>query len=168
MPDASRSGVGWRYGSVPDNAWPTAKQRAVASSEGAIVRVMALTALSVLLATMGLAACSPGSRKHGAAEVAGRFVAAISAHDGAKACQLLTEQARDSVTGATDANCAAAVLNVDEQGDAVRKVEVWGDAAQVHVGSDVVFLLHMRAGWRVSAAGCTAQPSGPYKCDVDG
>lgn len=121
-----------------------------------------------MLCAAALSACTPSARQDSASSVAVRFAADISGRDGDKACALLTEQARESVTGATNATCAGAVLNVKERGTNVGKVEVWGDSAQVRVGSDVVFLLHLRNGWRVSAAGCTPQSSAPYKCDVDG
>lgn len=122
----------------------------------------------LVLAALGLVACGTPARESGAAAVAGRFVAAVSGHDGAKACGLLTEQARESVSGATDVACADAVLNVHEPGTTVGKVEVWGDAAHVHIGADVIFLVHLHKGWFVSAAGCAPRPSAPYKCDVDG
>jgi hypothetical protein len=122
----------------------------------------------LLLAAIVVAGCGTSAGKHDAGDVAARFVAAVSARDGATACGLLTEQARESVSGATDASCAEAVLNIDEHGGPMRKVEVWGDAAQVRIGTDVVFLVHLRTGWRVSAAGCKPQPGAPYKCEVDG
>jgi hypothetical protein len=121
-----------------------------------------------LLLGMGLAGCSTRAREHDAGEVAARFVGAVTARDGAVACALLTERARESVSGATDTTCADAVLNVEEDGSAVRRVEVWGDAAQVRVGIDVIFLQRLHTGWSVSAAGCQPRPSAPYKCDVDG
>jgi hypothetical protein len=137
---------------------------------GRVTRVhrKALVVSAWLLLGMGLAGCSTRAREHDASEVAARFVAAVSARDGAAACALLTERARESVSGATDATCADAVLNVEEDGSAVRRVEVWGDAAQVRVGTDVIFLQRLRAGWFVSAAGCEPRPSAPYNCDVDG
>jgi hypothetical protein len=45
---------------------------------------------------------------------------------------------------------------------------VWGDAAQVHIGGDVLFLRLTSGRWKVSGAGCTAQPEGPYDCQVGG
>ena len=133
------------------------------------MRVTPLCASLVLLvATLGLTACGTRAREYGAAAVAERFVAVVSGHDGATACGLLTQQARESVSGATDVTCADAVLNVHEQGSTVGKVEVWGDAAQVRIGVDVIFLVHLHTGWFVSAAGCAPRPSAPYQCDVDG
>jgi hypothetical protein len=57
-------------------------------------------------------------------------------------------------------------VSVDEKGTSVSSVQVWGDAAQVHVGQDVVFLRRVSGRWLVSAAGCVRQPAGPYDCDV--
>ena len=131
------------------------------------LRAVIIVVAGVVAAT-SLVACSTSARRDGAVDVARDFVAAVSAHDGDGACSLLTSDARESVTGATNASCADAVVNVEERGATVGKVEVWGDSAQVHIGSDVVFLLRERAGWLVSAAGCTPQPDAPYKCDVDG
>jgi hypothetical protein len=131
------------------------------------VRVAA-TPILLLLAALGLSACSPTSREDGAARVASRFVADVGRHDGAAACRLLTESAREAVSGATDATCPKAVVNVAEHGTVVRRVQVWGDSAQVRIGTDVVFLVHLRAGWRVAAAGCKPQPRAPYQCDLDG
>ena len=122
----------------------------------------------LLVATLGLTACGTRARENGAAAVAERFVAAVSGRDGATACGLLTQQARESVSGATDVTCADGVLNGHEQGSTVGQVEVWGDAAEVRIGADVIFLLHLDSGWFVSAAGCTPRPSAPYQCDVDG
>ena len=47
-------------------------------------------------------------------------------------------------------------------------IQVWGDAAQVRIGADVIFLRRQQAGWQVRAAGCTPQPGTAYDCDVDG
>ena len=133
------------------------------------MRLMTLgLSVGLMVAAIVVAGCSTSAGKHDAADVAARFVAAVSAGDGAVACGLLTEQARESVSGATDASCAEAVLNVDEHGGPVHRVAVWGDAGQVRIGTDVVFLVHLRTGWRVSAAGCQPQPRAPYKCEVDG
>jgi hypothetical protein len=73
-----------------------------------------------------------------------------------------------SVSGATNASCASAVTGVKEQDGDVHGVQVWGDAAQVRIGGDVVFLRLVDGHWRVSAAGCTPQASGPYDCKVGG
>ena len=87
---------------------------------------------------------------------------------GVTACSLLTDKARASVTGTTDVTCADAILNIDETDTEVSSTQVWGDAAQVKIGTDVIFLRLQRAGWRVRAAGCETQADGVYDCDVEG
>jgi hypothetical protein len=115
------------------------------------------------LVTTGCAS-SPDRRPVSAAAV--DFVSAVADGNGAAACRVLTSDAQQSVSGATDVPCSKAVVSVDEKGTSVSSVQGWGDAAQVHVGQDVVFLRRVSGRWLVSAAGCVRQPAGPYDCDV--
>lgn len=115
-----------------------------------------------------LAGCTPSGSRDAAADVAAQFVDAITRHDGGQACGLLTANARSSASGATDTPCAQAVLNVKENGIDIHAVQIWGDRAQVKVGTDVLFLAHFDTGWRVNDAGCKPQPRAAYACDVDG
>jgi hypothetical protein len=117
---------------------------------------------------VGLVGCTAGPDRSAVSSAAVRFVRAVEGHDGASACGLLTPAARSSVSGATNAPCTKAILSIDEKGTSVAATQVWGDAAQVHVAGDVVFLRRVTGGWHVSAAGCTRRPSGPYDCDVSG
>jgi hypothetical protein len=125
-------------------------------------------ALAVIVLTAGLAGCTGGTQRSEAQRVAVDFVTAIEDRNGADACALLTSDAEQSVSGATDVACATAVLNIDERGAEVRHIQVWGDAAQVKLGSDTVFLQELPDGWQVRAAGCRSQPGAAYDCDVEG
>jgi hypothetical protein len=127
-----------------------------------------VAALCVLTSSTTVTACSAGPQRVGVSSAAVSFVSALERKDGAAACRLLTSDAQQSVAGATNIACPNAILSVDEQGTMVRSVQVWGDAAQVRVGSDVLFLRRLSAGWRISAAGCKTQPKGPYQCEVTG
>ena len=49
----------------------------------------------------------------------------------------------------------------------VRRVEVYGKDAIVHLDGDTVFLARFDEGWRVTAAGCTAGGD-RYDCAVKG
>jgi hypothetical protein len=124
--------------------------------------------LLIVMTGVALAACSNTPHRNVVSGAAVAFVADLERGDGAAACAMLTSDARTAVSGATDASCAKAITSVKEQGRTVSAVQVWGDAAQVKVGGDVVFLRRMSAGWQVSAAGCQSQPSGPYECKVGG
>lgn len=125
-------------------------------------------ALAGIVVAGGLAGCAGSPQRADVQRVAVDFVTAIEHRDGADACALLTSEARSSVSGATDVACETAVLNLDESGAGVRHVQVWGDAAQVKVGSDTVFLQDLPRGWQVRAAGCRFQPGAAYTCDVKG
>jgi hypothetical protein len=127
--------------------------------------------LCPLLAVAGavsVGGCSATPHGDSVRNAARSFVQKLDAGDGAGACDLLTRDARSSASGATDASCDQAVTGVKEQGGDITSVQVWGDAAEVRIGGDVLFLRLVSGGWRVSAAGCTPQPKGPYDCKLGG
>ena len=125
-------------------------------------------ALAVIVVTGGLAGCTASTQRSEVERVAVGFVTAIEAGNGADACELLTARAEESVSGVTDMACATAVLAVEENGSEVHEVQIWGDAAQVKLGSDTVFLRELSDGWQIRAAGCHSQPGAVYDCDVEG
>jgi len=124
--------------------------------------------LAVLATAAAVAGCTGSNQRPQVRDVAVEFVVAVQDRHGQDACSLLTDEAAESVSGATDVPCEQAVLNVDEDGTAVHSVQVWGDAAQVKLGSDTVFLRWLPGGWQVRAAGCQSQPGAAYRCDVAG
>ncbi|MDU0287776.1 hypothetical protein [Saccharothrix longispora] len=91
-------------------------------------------------------------------QAAGDFAAAVAAGESARACDMLTEEARE------DADCAA----LEVAGGEVEQVEVWGDAARVRLGDDVLFLRELAVGWRISGAGCEPRGDRPHRCEVGG
>lgn len=115
-----------------------------------------------------LAGCASDTERQQVQAAAVEFVTAVEGSDGPGACALLTTDAAESVSGATDTPCAAAVLNVDEHGSQVHHVQVWGDSAQVKLGTDTLFLRRLQNGWQVRAAGCQSRPGAAYRCDVEG
>ena len=115
-----------------------------------------------------LTGCSATPHRDAVTAAARSFVEKLAAGDGAGACDMLTDDARSSASGATDASCSDAVTGIKEQGSDVTGIQVWGDTAQVRIAGDVVFLRLMSGRWRISAAGCTPKPPGPYDCKVGG
>lgn len=123
--------------------------------------------LVALVATVGagLTACTPVGQ--GAAQqVAQEFQAAIGDGDTTTACGLLSDETRSSLEGATTRSCAEALAALRLPAGPVRSVQVWGRDAQVVLDPGVLFLAQFRAGWRVTAAGCTPRPDQPYDCPV--
>ena len=123
-------------------------------------------AVAVTVLAVGTACSSPDRSTVSSTAVS--FVTSVEQGDGQAACKMLTQDARSSVAGATDVPCAKAVTMIDESGRSVHGVQVWGDAAQVRVGADVVFLRRGDGRWKISAAGCKPQAQGPYDCKVGG
>jgi hypothetical protein len=119
-------------------------------------------------AAVALAGCS--STPHGDAvrQAARTFVADLAHGNGAAACRMLTDSARSSASGATSASCSEAVTGVKDTNTRITGVQVWGDAAQVHIGRDVLFLRMVSGRWQVNAAGCTPQGDRPYDCKIGG
>ncbi|MEU4449609.1 hypothetical protein AB0K14_36650 [Actinosynnema sp. NPDC050801] len=121
-----------------------------------MIRFRWLTA-AVLPAVLALGGCGSGSGDL-VTRTAEEFTAAVGSGAGDRACELLTERARE------DVECSS----LDLPGGSVESVEVWGDAAQVRTSEDVLFLRELSSGWRVAAAGCTARGDRPYACEVGG
>lgn len=112
---------------------------------------------SLLIATLLVGGCGSGTEDL-VRRAAQDFSSAVADGDGARACGLLTEQAREN------ADCAA----LEVPGGPVEQVEVWGDAARVRTAGDVLFLRELAVGWRVSGAGCEPRGDRPHECEVGG
>jgi hypothetical protein len=119
----------------------------------------------VLSAGMLLTGCAhPGGSGVRAATTA--FFAAVSADDGDAACADLAPQAAEAL-GSADSTCAEEIVKLDLKGGSYVSSQVWGDRAEVKMSQDTVFLARFPGGWKVTGAGCEAQPQGPYDCDVE-
>ena len=125
-------------------------------------------ALAVLALTGALAGCVSSTERSEVQSVAAEFVTAVEDRNGEQACALLTSEAEKSASGATDVPCATAVLTLEENGSQLHGTQIWGDATQVKLGSDTVFLRRLPAGWQVQAAGCQSQPGAAYDCEIQG
>ncbi|HEX8081732.1 MAG TPA: hypothetical protein VF557_16090 [Jatrophihabitans sp.] len=124
--------------------------------------------LALLALAGAMAGCVSSTERSEVQSVAAEFVTAVQDRNGSAACALLTSEAEESASGATDVPCTTAVLNIEESGNQVHGTQIWGDAAQVKLGSDTVFLRRMPAGWQVQAAGCQSRPGAAYDCEIQG
>jgi hypothetical protein len=123
--------------------------------------------LAVALALGCAAGCSPAGEA-GARQAAEQFQAAVRSRDSAAACRLLSDEARGSLESASTRPCPEALAALRLPAGAVGSDQLWGRNAQVVLDSGVLFLASFRAGWRVTAAGCTSRPDQPYDCQVEG
>ncbi|MEV5891950.1 hypothetical protein [Nonomuraea fuscirosea] len=123
--------------------------------------VLALVLVPVSAAT----GCAVDTRSP--ARAAERFHAAISAHQEAAACGMLTRQTAEKLPDRGQ-TCADALKELGlGPGGGVTSVSVWGDEAQVRLRGDTLFLRHFSDGWRISAAGCSPVRDLPYECEVE-
>ena len=129
-------------------------------------RLRLVAPIACALALLAASGCQGSGNPEAVSSAARSFVSALEHGDGAAACRLLTADAEKSVSGATDQSCRSAITSITIHGSAVREVQVWSDAAQVHIGDGVLFLRHVDGSWQVSAAGCQAAAQGRYDCAV--
>ncbi|MEU8102981.1 hypothetical protein AB0C18_04560 [Nonomuraea muscovyensis] len=102
------------------------------------------------------------------ARTAERFHEAVAERRDDTACALLSPRAAEKLPDPGQ-TCAEALRALElEAGGPITSVQVWGDAAQVRMAGDTVFLHRFSDGWRVKAAGCEPQGDLPYDCEVEG
>ena len=112
------------------------------------------------------AACGAGDGDP-AAEAAARFLGAVERGDDGQACAELAPAAVASLTG-DGTGCATAIADLGlPSAGAVRETSVWSDRAQVRTDDDVLFLVELPDGWRVTAAGCVPRPDETYECQLE-
>jgi hypothetical protein len=101
--------------------------------------------------------------------VAQRFYDAYSAKHGGTACSQLAPETRSELEQSSGKPCEEAVTEEDVPtvSDLV-DVRVYGTQAEVKWNGDTTFLAQFPGGWKVIAAACTPQPSGPYDCTISG
>jgi hypothetical protein len=122
----------------------------------------------VVAVALGCAAgCTPAGEP-AARRTAEQFQAAVRTKDAGAACRLLSDEARSSLESASTRPCPEALAALQLPAGRVGGDQVWGRNAQIVLDSGVLFLADFRAGWRVTAAGCTPRPDQPYDCQAEG
>ena len=113
-----------------------------------------------------------GSDDPDAGRTVSDFATALEEGDGARACLLFTEAARDEVEQARRKSCEQGVMELRRfiaplgRPAVVNRAE---NSALVHMsGGGAYFLDRTPAGWRLSAAGCERKVGLPYDCEVEG
>jgi len=125
-----------------------------------------IAALAVL--ALALTGCGTDSSERDARGSVERFFAAFEQHDGAAACDELSQETVSEVEQSEKKPCARAILSEDVSPAPVTGVEVYMQSAQAKLrGGETVFLEQTPQGWKVSAAGCKPQPGKPYQCELE-
>ena len=126
-------------------------------------RIASLVGMGVLLLNLvALSGCASAEAPQ-ATQVAMAFAAAVGSGDVARACGMLSDQARTAAQP-----CERALKELTLPQGPVDSVQTWGDNAQVRMGASVMFLSNFAAGWRVTAAGCRPVGDHRYQCAIEG
>jgi len=93
----------------------------------------------------------------------------MASGDGADACALLNDAARESVMEQTGASCADGIQDLDlDLGGEVTSSQIYSRAAFVEVGDSALFLTVGPHDWVIRAAGCVPNGDRPFDCVIDG
>jgi uncharacterized protein YceK len=125
-------------------------------------------AVAASLSVLAMAGCSSvGDREDAASAAAVRLLTAVDQRDGAQACAALAPDTASELQESAGKPCQQAILDEDlPKPGAVTGIAVYGQWAQVRLAGDTLFLAVFPGGWRVVAAGCTAQGDQPYDCTL--
>ncbi len=127
-----------------------------------------LVAAAVALIVLSGCSSAPG-HDAAAGDVAARFSEALSTGDMDAACRLLAAGTLTTLKDDHGQPCSEALLTLElPSGGTVSETKAYARAAESTLTSDVVFLTLESNGWKVTAAGCTARPGMPYRCELEG
>lgn len=125
--------------------------------------------LSGLVVSLLTGCGAPAVRVDGARDTVRVFEGALAARDYSAACDVLAPETRAQLQQDEEQACAQALASQElPVSAAVGTPEVYGRQALVRTGGETLFLSQFRSGWRVVAAGCSAQAGKPYECRVKG
>jgi hypothetical protein len=123
----------------------------------------------LLLCAAVLSGCGRADDDRAVAAVTTRFLEAVRADDGARACAQLSAPAAEALKDEQEASCAESVLKLDVEPSAVRHSDVFGVGAKVDLADGRSAFLELTSqGWRLSAVGCDpGAGEEPYTCELD-
>jgi hypothetical protein len=154
----------------PDRVGRPAALSRIPAGERKRPGVMRRTGLLLLCAVAALlAGCGRADDDRAVAAVTARFLQAVGAHDGTRACAYLSGGTREALEHDEGKRCAEAVVELDVDPSPVRRMQVFGVGAKVDLADgDSAFLELTPRGWRLSAAGCEPGAGDePYTCEVE-
>nr|WP_296067941.1 hypothetical protein [uncultured Actinoplanes sp.] len=129
--------------------------------------ISTVVASAMLLTVAGCGSVS--DRESAASAAVMRLLTAVHDENGDAACAVLAPDTVAEVEQSARQQCSQAILDTDlPQPGVISATAVYGQWAQVRTSTDTVFLAVFPGGWRVVAAGCSAQGDRPYDCVVQG
>ncbi|MGW0122389.1 hypothetical protein [Streptomyces sp. NPDC003327] len=128
-------------------------------------------AAGMLLAAALLCGCGASAAREDGASGAGlRFTEAVAAGDFRAGCALLAPETREQVEEDAKGPCGPALQELDlPPAGGARGIDVYGRQALLRTEGDTLFLSQFADGWKVTAAGCSAQGEDePFQCALKG
>jgi hypothetical protein len=140
--------------------------------EHRVVPRMRLLAGGIVLVCLLSAGCGRSDDRADVRSVTERFFAAVEAGDGEAACLELDADTRSQLESQEERDCREAVTELQLDGGAPTRVEVYVTNAKVDLaGGQSAFLGRTDDGWRLSAIGCEPQADKPadrpFDCEVE-
>lgn len=128
--------------------------------------------LAAVVAGLLSAGCGTSGDRDSARGVAERFYAAVARDRGEEACAQLSAAAVKQLEGQSGQACDRVVTRLELPGRVVVGAEVFVTNAKVDLdGGESAYLNRERAGWRLTAVGCTADDGDPkdtpMTCEVE-
>ena len=130
------------------------------------MRLPALVCIAILAAL--LSGCGTDSSAGDARQAVRDFYAALERHDGAAACNRLSEGARSSLETSEKKPCEQAVLVLGLKPSRIVAVRVFVTSAEAELSEgESTFLDQTPQGWKISALACSPQHEQPYECELE-
>jgi hypothetical protein len=124
-----------------------------------------LIALAAIAALVGCGTADDADRSRAVVE---RFYDAIRHGDGSAACAQLSAPLVQALESSSGRPCAGAVRELDYEGGAIERTQVFLASARVDLrGGEAAFLDREPGGWRISAVACKAEEGPPNEHPMD-
>jgi hypothetical protein len=136
------------------------------------VREIGSRGVVIVALVLAISGCGRSGDRESVQVVADRFFAAFQSGDGEQACAQLSPETRSTLESQEQSECRDSVTELDLQGGAVVRVDVFVTNAVVELSSgESAFLDDGDTGWRLSAVGCSAEASAPadrpHDCELE-
>lgn len=135
------------------------------------MRSAARLVLLLLALAPVLTGCGTGGDRAAARGAVERFVTALAAGDGARACAELGAETVAQLVERERAPCRRAVGELGLGPAAITRVQVYVTSAKVDLGDgESAFLDRAPGGWKIAAAGCRPQgkpADRPFDCELE-
>jgi hypothetical protein len=124
--------------------------------------------LIAMMALVAMAGCGTSDDRAEARAVVERFYDAVRHDRGEVACAQLTAAAASAVASQSDEACSVAITQLEYEGGAIVRAQVFVTGARVELRSgEAAYLDHGPEGWRISAVACRPEQGPPDEVPME-